>query len=616
MYRMHSADTSSTQNSSPTYPSDGSNRNLRRRGSYLRPNASNDNEPRRGIRDAPVNSMIRSTSISSYKSQISNPSIRKPPSILPPMNSNVTPNISNRVGMHHVLKKREIPGLGSEKKIRRRNSSVVREVIAHKIEPKFESEDIMFASDGSIKLTSPTKLLRNEDTSASEMRERSFYNDLPLLKYVHKILEKSKRNRNEKRVRLIENIESVAKRQRNLLLENFDNSKDKMNVDIIAKIKSKKVHVIRKSWKGDLGLTLFLPLDPHCFERLSNFTLSDTQSITSGLASHPSSCSLESNCTESSDDEDIIVEEEPGTDLETLPRILSDDQLRYINYHALPPSIRMMTWTRAYSLRRDGSLFSTMLERCKIFSNTLTVIKTTQGDILGGFADSPWGVNGNSGAYGSGSSSILSTGSRSFFGGGRSFLFSSNPLIQNHQSFPSFNTRSTVASSQHFQNSPQNPGLADYFNRDMDSIHEGKPAMPPYQVPSYGSLASKDQGSVGDDVMTVTPIVDAIPPLLQEGQDQGHDEDDSKLYFYRWTGDNTFSQICDTTSGAMGMGGGGMFGWYIQDDFRVGTSGQCSTFNNPPLVRSQDGHFEILDVEIYGFRHMSHRLNESLPATK
>ena len=96
------------------------------------------------------------------------------------------------------------------------------------------------------------------------------------------------------------------------------------------------------------------------------------------------------------------------------------------------------------------------------------------------------------------------------------------------------------------------------------------------------------------------------------------DKGDS-LYIFPWSGTNDYIQICDWKKGAMGMGGGesvasnctrGSFGWLVQDNFTVGSSGFCETFSNPPL-NHEDGKFEIVDMDIYGFESMSMTFRKS-----
>lgn len=62
------------------------------------------------------------------------------------------------------------------------------------------------------------------------------------------------------------------------------------------------------------------------------------------------------------------------------------------------------------------------------------------------------------------------------------------------------------------------------------------------------------------------------------------------------------------------MGGGGSFGWFVQRDFTVGSTGRCETFHNPPLVKGDIHSFEISDLEVYVFTSMSERLSSGKPS--
>jgi len=71
---------------------------------------------------------------------------------------------------------------------------------------------------------------------------------------------------------------------------------------------------------------------------------------------------------------------------------------------------------------------------------------------------------------------------------------------------------------------------------------------------------------------------------------------------YKWSGANRYIQLCDHSKRSIAFGGGGNegeFGLCIEDDFRRGTTGHCSTFENDPLC--DDGYFDIQDLEVWGF---------------
>jgi hypothetical protein len=76
----------------------------------------------------------------------------------------------------------------------------------------------------------------------------------------------------------------------------------------------------------------------------------------------------------------------------------------------------------------------------------------------------------------------------------------------------------------------------------------------------------------------------------------------SNVEVFNWTGCNRYVQVCDIHAKLLAFGGGGKdgaFGLCIEDDFSVGTTGKCETFNNDPLC--DEGRFEIMNVECWGF---------------
>lgn len=203
-----------------------------------------------------------------------------------------------------------------------------------------------------------------------------------------------------------------------------------------------------------------------------------------------------------------IVPEQPHT-LKSSPHILTQSMMKKIAERAFPASLLFAYWKRVYSLCRDGDSFETMLRLCSKNDKTLLVIKTTTGDILGGFADNTWEIQ-HFHRQGGG-----------FYGGGQAVLFS----------------------------------------------------------------------------------------IVGGADDSGEEEEN--VVAYRWTGANRYIQLCDGDKKMLAMGGGGKegtFGLCVQDDFRIGSTGRCDTFNNLPLI-SQSGtsgaqdhvYFDILDVEVWGF---------------
>lgn len=91
--------------------------------------------------------------------------------------------------------------------------------------------------------------------------------------------------------------------------------------------------------------------------------------------------------------------------------ILSSNAMRQIVGKGLPASLIFSKWKRLYCLSRDGDSFEQMIRMVKGHQKTLLVVKSTRGDIFGGFADAVWEVQ-HSHEIGGG-----------FYGTGRAMLF-------------------------------------------------------------------------------------------------------------------------------------------------------------------------------------------------
>jgi hypothetical protein len=68
---------------------------------------------------------------------------------------------------------------------------------------------------------------------------------------------------------------------------------------------------------------------------------------------------------------------------------------------------------------------------------------------------------------------------------------------------------------------------------------------------------------------------------------------------YVWQYDNYFFQWSNSKQIAMG-GGGGCFGFVLDDDFAYAETNPCETFGNPHLT-SHTSPFAVADVELWGF---------------
>lgn len=87
--------------------------------------------------------------------------------------------------------------------------------------------------------------------------------------------------------------------------------------------------------------------------------------------------------------EDITVSILPDNS-HNMPPILSPSAMRQIAQKGLPPSLLFSKWKRLYSLVRDGDSFETMLRLVKNDHHSLLVIKSTRGEVFGGYADAVW----------------------------------------------------------------------------------------------------------------------------------------------------------------------------------------------------------------------------------
>ena len=200
--------------------------------------------------------------------------------------------------------------------------------------------------------------------------------------------------------------------------------------------------------------------------------------------------------------------------IKACPPILSEQNMQYLQTF-LPFSIRDYIWERRFVIGLHGDSFCTLLQKCDGYKNSVVVVRTTSGHILGGYASEEWracnDVVGRSYTTGSCSSTNLRNQFRSqrnsYYGTGQSYIFGS----------------------------------------------------------------SKATGNNDGNEMT--------------------------LCVYPWTGHNDYCQICDVDRSTLCMGGVGEFGWIVSDNFTIGRTGPCATYQNPPLI--DETTFRIADFEIY-----------------
>ncbi|KAL2530273.1 TLD-domain containing nucleolar protein [Forsythia ovata] len=74
---------------------------------------------------------------------------------------------------------------------------------------------------------------------------------------------------------------------------------------------------------------------------------------------------------------------------------------------------------------------------------------------------------------------------------------------------------------------------------------------------------------------------------------------------FRPTGANRYFYLC--LNDLLALGGGANFGLCLNEDLLSGTSGPCETFGN--LCLAHDQEFELKNVELWGFTHVSQYLN-------
>ncbi|KAL7548628.1 hypothetical protein ACHAWF_011899 [Thalassiosira exigua] len=202
-----------------------------------------------------------------------------------------------------------------------------------------------------------------------------------------------------------------------------------------------------------------------------------------------------------------VVPEPPQDDLASSPPILDRTHMRsLLASGGLPPSLSFCKWKRLYSLTRDGDSFEQFLRLVEGHDRTVLVVRSTRGELFGGYADTRWEAR------------HVRQHAFEFYGSAQACLFR----------------------------------FADAGSRGRDG--------------------------------------------------EGDAERVRKVVVYKWSGANRYVQLCDFTRRTVAFGGGGddgLFGLCIEDDFRRGTTGHCSTFENEPLC--EGGCFDVMDLEVWGF---------------
>lgn len=151
---------------------------------------------------------------------------------------------------------------------------------------------------------------------------------------------------------------------------------------------------VSKSGEGVFGMLTMSDIDVLCGDDAE-------ESVVASLAPEPAETNTKEDTIHNDNDNDIDNDDDT-TDTtppvrvtrveadEDSPYILSEDQMNEISKYVLPESITYCRWRRLYGLGRDGDSFDGCLRIIGTKKRTLMVVRTTKGDIFGGYADAPW----------------------------------------------------------------------------------------------------------------------------------------------------------------------------------------------------------------------------------
>mmetsp|Transcript_19113 Transcript_19113/g.24811 ORF Transcript_19113/g.24811 Transcript_19113/m.24811 type:complete len:653 (-) Transcript_19113:234-2192(-) len=88
------------------------------------------------------------------------------------------------------------------------------------------------------------------------------------------------------------------------------------------------------------------------------------------------------------------------------PYILTQDIFKAL-HHSLPASLLYSQWNRIYCLAQHGDAFEVFMRLSEKVEKTVLIVKSTKGDIFGGFVDNAWKRKGNDQFYGGGQSLLF-----------------------------------------------------------------------------------------------------------------------------------------------------------------------------------------------------------------
>ena len=163
------------------------------------------------------------------------------------------------------------------------------------------------------------------------------------------------------------------------------------------------IHLRRKRLEcfGEMGMALFAPIEGAVGEsrdEVENLKIVSEQT----LSAMPRSEAPIDERAEFSLGVCVVPDDD------SIPHLLSERVMLEL-FKVMPTTLNGRSWTRLFSITRDGDTFGTFISRVERNAATVIVVQTTRGEIVGGFADTTWGFQGVEG---------------NFFGAGTSFLFS------------------------------------------------------------------------------------------------------------------------------------------------------------------------------------------------
>jgi len=262
--------------------------------------------------------------------------------------------------------------------------------------------------------------------------------------------------------------------------------------------------------------------------------------------------------------------------------ILNPKQMHQIARHVLPKGIAACQWKRLYSLARDGDSFDVCLHYVQNSPKTLLVVRTTRGAIFGGYAGEAWTKEGGGKGV---------EGRAQYYGNNETCLYTFEQTVA---------AKKKQATAEVPEGISTTASLAYRYTGDAS-----------LNLPSCTSIHNNITTSASK-ITTDDAVSPPSPPTLAQRikkslVDDDEDEDDYEsslppIQVYKYKGVNRYIQLVDASRRRLAFGGGGddgSFGLCLEQDFQMGSTGPCDTFDNTPLCEQEN--FNIVDVEIWGF---------------